>query len=211
MSVCDYCVGNGISTQVSILNKDTPILHASLFLSGMAGNDSVIGDPLMAVPFQKDQSSLCFEIHGVANQRFNLVSDTCTSVNAYYKPMNNPDNGNIISEIGVRAVGSSGQCINIRVYQQGSRCLYEVDGVPMTADRVVIDDVRVRRIRDDKIRIYVPNCEEFNLVMGVTCQVVEGQEMLRYDISRGLNLRPTSHGLLGELVVMFTIYILAGS
>ena len=66
-------------------------LSLSLSLSGLlSANDSVIGDPLFTVPFREDQTSLCFEVHGKANNNFNLVSDTCTNVNAYFAPMLNP-------------------------------------------------------------------------------------------------------------------------
>ncbi len=165
----------------------------------MIANDTVIGDPLLSVPVYKDQTSLCFEVHGSANKHFNLISDICTSVNALFTPMNNPDNGNIISEIGIRAVGESGTCHEIRVELDGCRVFG--GNVEINETKVEEDGIRVRRIRSSTIRVSVPNCENIKLIMSVTCQNVSGQEMLRFDISRGLNLRPSSHGLIGESTI----------
>ena len=52
--------------------------------------------------------SLCYEIHGRANSYFNLVSDKCTSVNAFYIPLDNPLAGNIIGGIGINAIDQDG-------------------------------------------------------------------------------------------------------
>ena len=156
-------------------------------------NDTIVGDPLYACPFQADGTSLCYEVRGKANRNFNLVSDTCASVNAYYAPMNSPARGNVISQIGVYAVGESEEdCHTIRVNVD---CSYEFNGEPVVGN-IRIDGIYVRQY-PTRVRISVPNCENINLVMWVTCQNASGQEMLRFDISRGLNLRPTSHGLLG--------------
>ena len=162
-------------------------------------NDTLIGDPLYAVPFTEDGVSLCFEVHGAASQYFNLVSDTCTNVNVFYAPsplLN--DSRNVVEQIGVRAVGSSGTCYNIRVYESDTEgiCVASVDNTTVGSGGIEVDGIRVRRIMD-RVRISVPNCENINLVMWVTCEERNGLRMLRFDISRGLTLRPTSHGLIG--------------
>ena len=161
--------------------------------AGQVTNDTVIGDPLFTVPINSDGRSLCFEIHGEPNRIFNLVSDQCTSINANYTAMNIPENGNVISQIGIRAVPSAGECKNVRVELQGCRAFIgsaEVIGIRNE------DNVAVRRMRN-RVRISVPNCDNLNLVMWVMCQNISGQPMIRFVITRGLNLRPTSHGLLG--------------
>ena len=93
-----------------------------LFLTaGFLDDDVIIGDPLFTVPLYDQNgttsrpSSLCYEIHGSTGRTFNLVSDRCTSVNALYSALSVPENGNIISAIGVRAVNRLGRCIDIRV------------------------------------------------------------------------------------------------
>ena len=147
------------------------------------------------MPFREDQTALCFEVHGKTNNNINLVSDTCTNVNAYYASMLNPDDGNIINTIGVRAVADNNVCYNIRVDLVG--CMASVNGNPVV-DSFYSSGIRVRRLLN-RVRISVPNCENKNLVMMVTCQN-RPEPMIRFDIMRGLNLKPTSHGLLGKWV-----------
>ena len=186
-------------TSVCSLSSFPPSL---LFSPGLIyGNDTVIGDPLYTVPFLPDQTSLCFEVHGQTNTYINLISDVCTNVNALYSAMQVPDNGNIISRVTARAVGNSGKCYNINVTLAG--CAAWVDGVPVSPS-FMEDGIRVRRFADKRVRINVPNCEIKNLVMMVTCQD-DPQPMIRFDVARGLNLRPTSHGLLG---IHHTLYML---
>ena len=159
---------------------------------GIRVNDTIIGDPLFTVPFQADHTSLCYEVHGKAAQTFNLVSDVCTSVNALYSE-GSSDGINVITEIGVLAV-TEGTCHTIDIKLN---CSYSVDDVIPLGNTVRMDGIYIRR-NANRVRISVPNCENVNLVMWVTCQTVSGQEMLRFDISRGINLRPTSHGLIGK-------------
>ena len=161
--------------------------------AGQVTNDTVIGDTLFTVPISPDGQSLCFQIHGQANTIFNLVSDVCTSINANYTAMNIPENGNIISQIGILAKPNTGQCKNVRVELEGCRAF--IDDMEVIGVRNE-EGVAVRRMRN-RVRISVPNCNNLNLVVWVMCQNNNGQPMIRFVITRGLNLRPTSHGLLG--------------
>jgi len=61
-----------------------------------------------------------------------------------------------------------------------------------------VNGIRVRRF-SDRVRIAVPNCEYLELVMWVMYQERGDQRMLKFVITRGYNLAPTSHGLVGEL------------
>ena len=162
--------------------------------SGLLTNDTVIGDPLFTVPIGQNDSSLCYEVHGRTNVSINLVSDTCVNINAYYSPMIIPDNGNIISHIGVRAVNDIGQCDEISV--ELDQCRASINGEELTA-MYQMNGVTVRLMRN-RIRISVPNCENICLVLWVLCQEIRGQPMIKFQIKRGLNLRPSSHGLLGK-------------
>ena len=75
-----------------------------------------VGQPLMIVPIRvsqkqlevllTDQISLCYEIHGVADKYFNLVTDECISVNAHYAAVSS--SLNVVNQIGMRAVGDDG-------------------------------------------------------------------------------------------------------
>ena len=112
--------------------------------------------------------------------------------------MNIPENGNIISQIGVLAKPNTGQCKNVRVELEG--CQAFIDDMEVIGVRNE-EGVAVRRMRN-RVRISVPNCNNLNLVVWVMCQNNSGQPMIRFVITRGLNLRPTSHGLLGMSLQM---------
>ena len=178
-------------------------------------NDTVIGDPLFTVPIyvpedQLDamnlsQLFLCYEIHGVSDQWFNLVTDECTSVNARYGMFN--QDLNVIDEIGVRAVDTADQCVNIRV--DVGNCTADVNDAALDVmGRYSMNGVSVRRYRN-RVRISVPNCNDLTLVMWVFCETrtlqdpFDGSEvtgdMIKFVVMRGLNTgnRP-SHGLLGR-------------
>lgn len=179
------------------------------------GNDTVIGDPLFTVPLNIQDGfdllpthakrldsfpNLCYEIHGERNQHFNLVSDTCATVNAHYAASNSPDlrGLNVISTIGVRAVNQLNRCVNIEVgHENGCVPVISEDNLsPRVFLRYQQAGITVSKHRN-QVRISVPNCRNIQLVMWITCQNISGFSMIRYDITRGINLRPTSHGLIG--------------
>lgn len=176
-----------------------------VFVAAFTVNDTVLGDPLFVVPLFltdsshrfEDRPSLCFEIHGQSGWYFNLVSDECTSVNARYEAANTTDDWNVITEVGIKAVNTMGDCIDIRVTIENN-CVPEISarGGQDIMQRYMEAGVSVSR-RGRGVRVSVPNCANFQLVMWLTCMVVEGQGQMRFDIARGFNLRPTSHGLLG--------------
>ena len=172
-------------------------------------DDTVTGDPFFIVPlslapnshnFEQSKVALCYEIHGKSGSTFNLVSDNCTSVNALYTISSVNPELNFISEIGVRAVDLLGNCINIHVGVDRN-CTPEIrrgnDDVTVLP-RYESGGVIVRH-SSSSTRISVPNCAHSQLVMWVKCRVVNNQPQLRFDITRGFNLSPTSHGLLGEI------------
>ena len=109
-------------------------------------NDTLTGDPLMTVPIYTghdmmgsggwpeagmDIVSLCYEVHGEAEKHFNLVSDSCVSVNSHYsRAVTNPNiTLNIVDAIGVRAVANDGTCVNISVGLNG--CEVTVNGAAL--------------------------------------------------------------------------------
>lgn len=159
-------------------------------------NDTIIGDPLYEVPVIVDEEgnkiSLCYEVQGQANLHFNLISDTCVSVNALYSPMINGSQGNVISKVGILAVDNNEVCQEIEADLTG--CTVRVNGQVTTMYNQ--DGINVIR-RTNRVRVAVPNCENFNLVLWVICEVRGGQPMIKFVTVRGSNLRPTSHGLVG--------------
>ena len=158
-------------------------------------NDTIIGDPLYTVALTntgEGPQEMCYEVRGSANQHYNLISDSCVSVNALYAPMNQPELGNIMQEIGVRSAHEA-PCLNIRVIREGCRAF--VSG--MEVNSTSMQGVTVRRY-SNRVRISALNCDQATLVMWVQCVTRGEQDMLHFVVSRGVNLRPTSHGLLGE-------------
>ena len=179
------------------------------FLSPYAGtirNDTVIGDPLYAAPVYSEDGkeySLCYEVFGRVNSTLNLVSDTCVSVNARYSPMAVAEQGNIISSIGVRAKGlADNSCHNIQVDLAGCSATIDSPGGLTTSlsnmESFQQDGISVRKYAR-RVRISAPNCENVMLVMWVICENRNDQDMIKFVIARGVNLRASSHGLLGKL------------
>lgn len=167
-------------------------------------NDTIIGDPLFTCPMGVD-INMCYEVHGRSNKIFNLISDTCVSVNGLFMPHSDL---NIISSIGVTAEGDDGVCRNIQVDLDGC-AISAGSGGNMTElgdpGRFSVGGVSARRTRTDRVRISVPNCDNLKLVMWVSCE--RGRiDMMRFQIARGLNLAPTSHGLLGEFTVFMALW-----
>ena len=189
-------------------------------LLGMQANDTVIGDPLYTVPIQISEElinqnpnltgiSLCYEVHGKASSYFNLVSDKCTSVNAFYTSLSNPLAGNIIGGIGVNAVDQNGVCHKIEARLDG--CSAFVDGDALSIGETYSKaGITVTR-RRNRTRIAIPNCGNVDLVLWYICQNVQRQMMSRFVIARGINLQSTSHGIVGRLelcIKMKTFHIL---
>ena len=172
----------------------------------MKFNDTVIGSPLYEVPLNMISNNtfpvttlLCYEIHGEAGKIFNLVSDGCVQVNANYSAMDIPDNGNIISQIGVFAYDTAGGCINILV--DVSDCIPVVNGRAYSGDPSYdMNGVTARR-RSNRARITVPNCDDDgdhdDLVFWAVCQNINNQRMIKFQVLRGSALQPDSHGLIG--------------
>ena len=119
------------------------------------------------------------------------------SVNAYYSSA--PIDLNIISAIGVKAEGLDGFCRNIRVDLEGCAVSTGSEGSPLTPlnENMLMNGISIRQYTD-RVRIALPNCDQVTLVFWVICKR-GSTDMIRFQVARGLNLRPTSHGLLGEL------------
>ena len=118
--------------------------------------------------------------------------------------MDNPEDGNIIRAVGVRARGlSANSCHNIRVDLEGCSATVETpsgDSQSLASmERFEQDGISVRKY-PRRVRISAPNCENVMLVMWVVCETRNDQDMIRFVIARGVNLRASSHGLLGRYI-----------
>lgn len=157
-------------------------------------DDSVIADPQFTVSLPDDSgSSLCYEVHGQSDHHFNLISDICLSVNALFTSAS--PRRNRMSRIGIRAVAKDGSgCLDIEINATCSAGMFSGGLAAEVGDGVVIGGVYLTR-RGNDWRISVPNCGEHNVVMRVRCREEQG---LSLAVTRGENLQPTSHGLLGK-------------
>ena len=160
------------------------------------------GDPMFTVPLSLSeetvekfgQMSICYEVHGKPNKTFNLLSDICVSVNAFYSPAKDQKIGNIMSKIGVLTEDSDGMCQRIEVDLEG--CASSVNGQKVS--EYYQSGVRVIQRRGKRVRIATPNCGNSDVVMWVICEVQMKERMIKFVISRGDSLRPASHGLIGR-------------
>ena len=95
-------------------------------------NDTVTGEPFFTAPLwlnvsnPLNGSAPCYKVEVIANKTFNLLSDVCTSVNAYYSPGKNVGGSNVITQIGILAKGISNQCRRILLNANG--CTVAVNG-----------------------------------------------------------------------------------
>ena len=106
-----------------------------------------------------------------------------------------PDRLNVLDEIGVRAVDRSDRCVDIRVQVDG--CHVDVNDQPT----IQYNRFGIRiRTSAGQVRVSVPNCQDTNVVMRVFCDNVDGVNMIRFVVTRGLNLRETAHGFIGKSV-----------
>ena len=184
-------------------------------LVGILVNDTLTGDPLMMVPIWTDLDvepgdeieSLCYKVHGENDTYFNLISDECTSVNAYYQEAVTPSENidfNVVTSIGVRARGCN-SCWNIHVDLEN--CNATVNDTPLLTGST-FDDITVRPYpSSSRVRISVPNCADNMLVMWVFCSDEEVEDpvtwvyypirYIRFVVMRGLNFNECSHGIIG--------------
>lgn len=181
-------------------------LHV-LLLTGLLTNDSLVEEPLFTVPLNANISSLqdislCYEVYGSTGSVFNLISDRCVTVNALYASMDNVERGNIISSIGILAVDTLGRCVGVTV-SLDNQCMpiLRVGSIEQQVSSYSSHGVIIYR-RHQRVRVSVPNCENVQLVMWITCGMMGSQQHLSLRVTRGLNLRPTSHGLIGMGIVV---------
>ena len=89
---------------------------------------------------------------------------------------------------------SAGQCVRISI--EAESCTAAVNSVPL-ATMYMSQGVRVRQGRS-YVRVSVPNCADSALTMWALCRRLEGNAMIKFVVTRGINLRETSHGLIGK-------------
>ena len=101
----------------------------------------------------------------------------------------------MVDEIAIRAVNNVGECVDILVERNG--CSASVDSE--TVDSYDEGGVTVAS-SGERVAVGIPNCGDLQLEMEILCETRNGIEMIRFEVTRGFNLRETSHGLLGKPV-----------
>ena len=150
----------------------------------------------MPIAGREPSEHLCYEIRGTSDEYFNFISDECVSVNAHYDVRDSPQEDrplHVVNEIAIRAVDNAGACVNILIDRNG--CTASVDGaiVPgYSRNGIILTPAGL------KYQVSVPNCNETDLEMEVVCEENNNLTMLRFEVTRGANLREASHGLIGE-------------
>ena len=198
------------------VDRNTSWRNTSSFPSKLVRtvNDTIVADPVYAVPLKivagaipgtNGDVSLCYEIHGDADKWFNLISDTCLSVNARYSECMFPggDIGHHIDKLGILAVSSTSQCREVMVSMVEGVCSATVDG---SSTEMLDEDGLVVTKRRNHVRISAPNCNNQMVIIWVKCENFSTFDMMRIVVHRGFNLNPTSHGFLGELHVHIVNY-----
>lgn len=162
-----------------------------------SGCNDVVTRPQYRVPVASEEvglpkkTSLCYQVQGQGNQTFNLISDTCVSVNALYSPTTSE--GTNISKIGILAKDNGGRCQEIGV--DLAECEVRVNGQVVSSYKQ--NGVDVRHRGNGRVRIAVPNCKDVSVVMWLYCQATEEQPIFPFEITKGTDLGSATHGLVG--------------
>ena len=150
--------------------------------------------------------SLCYEIHGYKDETYNFISDECTQVTAHYHESPNPDvdlatgtnrNFHSVDQIHITAVNNRQQCVSISVTLENNICSTSVSGSPLVGN-YTHHGIIVKQISINTTEVSVPNGADNKLVMYIKCKNLHRIPFVELRVVRGLNLRESSHGLIGE-------------
>ena len=184
-------------------------------------DDAVFSNGVMTVrinvPGFGSDLYLCYQIRGEPGMNLNFVSDECTSVNAHYGKVKigRVNFLTIMDSINIVAIDDQGNCHYISV--DANDCLVTLDGEAQEApskEQTIPHSVYERNgisvhYNTSRVRVSVPNCEDNVIVMWVTCHnqsfhnpftnsKTKSIAVIKFEVTRGLNLSESSHGLLGK-------------
>ena len=151
--------------------------------------------------FGGDSISLCYQVHGRPEEFFSLISDACVSVNVRYQRQTASLSETYISDVGIISVDDNDTCVRVEVNSNDCavtvnnevlQTIYDVSGLTVTK-------------LTDGVRLSLPNCEFRDVIITVMCSPLPttGQSRMELFLSRMLNFRATSHGLLGKKLYDF--------
>ena len=165
-------------------------------------NDASAAQFIISLP-EDGSESLCYGMHGSADDFYNIISDTCTSVNIQFTQHPVQRDKNRISSIGIHAVTGDADtpCADIQIDLLGCRATINNGTIN---ESCIPRNIDIKRFSNGW-KVIVPNCEHMHAIMWITCE----ENMLRFDVSRASNLNSTPHGLLGKPInhIIPNIYI----
>jgi len=114
--------------------------------------------------------------------------------------------GNTISRIGITAIGRDGICHRIEASLENCSAIVNQNTTVEIGSPYSDAGISVIRYKN-RVRISVPNCgtEKQELVIWFICKTVDSQQVSEFVIAKGVNLQPTSHGLIGKWGIIHNI------
>ena len=148
--------------------------------------------------FGRNNISLCYQVHGRPGKFFSLISDACVSVNVRYQRQTGSPSAMHISDVGIIGIDDNDTCVSVELNANG--CALKVNNETILTNYEV-NGLNVTKLTDGA-RISLPNCEFRDIFITALCKplTTTGQPSLELSLSRMLNFRATSHGLLGKNV-----------
>ena len=181
------------------------------YYSSLCTDDSNIrADPMFTVPLSGhiNMPSLCYEVYGMADKYFNILSDQCVSVNAHYSEVKKVGHGatrplHIIDEIAIRAVDNiTSQCIDVVIELNNHQCLVSVNGALLRHGHFSKGDMHISYSLTRAV-VSISNCENGKIVFAVQYKRLP-TNFLELEIENGQGITLSSHGLVG----MYSFYSL---
>ena len=162
-------------------------------------NDSIVGhlqsssDAAQFTISVDGSKALCYGIPGSPNDSYNIISDTCISVNVHFTQHPDRNDENRISSIGIHAVTCDADtpCADIQIDLMN--CSARINNETIYGSKI-IGKVSVTKI-GNRWRVFV-NCNDSYYVMWITCK----EDMLRFYVYRCSSRNFISHGLLGKAI-----------
>lgn len=152
--------------------------------------------------------SVCYQVHGDDDKFYNLLSDSCISVNAHVtRPVPTVD-VHVMDAIGIYATGSNGSCFGIAIKRENCGVYVNRQFIPVNTrfeeeDIIVYNDKRIAR-NPTVVHVTVPNCGKPTVhSIHITCDHynIRGSptptEVLEFKIVRGVSPFQSVHGLIG--------------
>lgn len=144
----------------------------------------------------RNNISLCYQVHGRPRKFFSLISDACVSVNVRYRRQTGSPSAMYVSDVGIIGIDDNDTCVRVELNANG--CTAKVnDEILLTSYE--LNGLSVTKLTDG-VRMSLPNCEFRDIIITALCRplTTTAQTSLELSLSRMLNFRATSHGLLGQ-------------